>query len=262
MDDGMARRLGFLVCGCVGLLGVVGLALAVVGLSIPPFTDVGAAESMLNGGDIPDDKEQWWATLESLRTARWQYLDPGLGLLIVAACLALALVRVDARDVRNLARWRGPRSAWMFMLLSVACWCLPLAVSVHGMEVDYDRGNLVWWADSGAALNVAIHFVMTQWGLPVVLVLAWLLCVWRCPRGVSLFHWDPDRPGHGIFWTVVFLPPIAFAGFFLIVFVLQGPWSGVLVELLTLYVLLAGRAAASARQLRPAIATLPGKSPG
>lgn len=237
------------------LLTTAGFLLIAIGFAMPAYTDAAAAERIRIGQECepgilnvsPDQRcpdEQWYKSMNNLRTGKWRLVDAGAGLVASGLTMFGFMLWNRKKAWRELST---PKSLWIVALASAA-WLLQIPAYNLLFMTELARGYYPPWSDSIMIPMSQVQDMLLWLFLPYVAI--WLLFVVGARLPARLFSNASDRPLVNAFWTgaaaLLFVP----VALLLIGAILDGPAMIVPFLWLTLWLVLCARSAALTRHMR------------
>jgi hypothetical protein len=239
------------------LIAAAGLVLLTIGLLMPAYTDLEAAERIRSGMEcergIPNadedrrcDSQQWHRSMDSLRTSKWSLVDGGAGLLLsgLTTCVFFWW-----RGRRPWRLWLTPKSSLWILVLAGLSWLMQIPAYTLLFMTELARGYYPHWSDAIVIPITQFQSILLGLFLPYMAI--WLCLIIGARLPVPVFSTAPGRPFVNAFWTgatALLLVPVVLA---LIGAVVGGPTLMVPFLWLTIWLAFCARAAALSRHRRP-----------
>jgi hypothetical protein len=195
------------VVALLTLVGARGVQLMTRAAEMPEYY---AVPSAVSGGDLPDDADarhrftqDWYRQDEAMRTPKWELYDLGRGLIALSASLLAGVALLRLWNARDIVQLKTPRSSVWFLGLGGAIWLAQAPVEAQMLQEHFDRGYFPWWSDIIAipTMGVTLLVVLT---LPIMMILGWVIVLWRAELPANMWAWDRDRPVRAVVWTALF----------------------------------------------------------
>lgn len=227
------------------LMGGAGIAVFFLGYAFPVYTDHRRASALKRAACDAEYQviPGWHDKLDALETLRHPLMQGGLSLAL-AAITALMLGQIfrneDALGVRTPARIAT------YFMLGIGVLGLSCAAQIFSLELDYDRGELPWCADSsGIAVFGLIAGYMILGVICLVVGGALSRCFGDLPQPLGV--WCAERP---VASSLISMPFVLLAAAIAALAVLEATGSAFIAtpaSVATLYLVEATRSALVAR---------------
>jgi len=235
---------------------VVGCLLIAIGSVMPAYTNAAAAEQIRTGQECepgipnvsPDRRcpdEQWYKSMNNLRTGKWQLVDTGAGLVASGVAMLGFMLWNRKKAWRELST---PKSVWIISLASAA-WLLQIPAYDLLFMTELARGYYPPWSDSVVIPMSQVRNMLLWLFLPYLAI--WLGFVVGSRLPAKVFSNASSRRLVNAFWTGVTALLVVPVALILIGAILDGPTMIVPLLWLVLWLLLCARSAALTRH-RPA----------
>jgi hypothetical protein len=189
----MSPRSGKMVGTAIVLLCVVafsvGIALLWTASTMPAHVDETRAQELTDIYDwghfniSPQEREERENEIVSLRTAKWPLYNIGLCICLVAATLAVPIVRFRLWDMRNLKIATTPQTRWRLITLASAAWLALIPATFMELHDEYAQDDLM--PHSGAPA-VGIFWATGVPAIVVIWAFATLVCRFVVLRNANL----------------------------------------------------------------------------
>jgi hypothetical protein len=215
---------------------------------LPAYTDPTWQDRFLNVDVSLENSDElsaeWYAAKAAVETPRHRRLDLGMGLVALGLGVAALFALRGVRYVRDLMSLKSPSTRRRFYAFAALTWLSFIPAEWFWLDYTQGRGDYPWWADSiGIPAGSVLIFGVV--GLPVVL-LGVALALREASLPVSLWSRPVFGPPYGV--CVGLIVAAILAPLVLVSGVSAEPFL-VPSALLTLYLILSGRAAAVGRRL-------------
>ncbi|MDX3968818.1 hypothetical protein ACSHT2_16020 [Bradyrhizobium sp. PUT101] len=230
----------------------VGFLLIAIGIATPAYTDAAASERIRLGQECvpgvpnasPDRRcsdEDWYRSMNNLRTSKWGLVDAGAGLVASGVTMLGFMLWNRKKAWRELST---PKSIWIVGLASAA-WLLQIPAYDLLFMTELTRGYYPPWSDSVVIPMSQVQDILLWLFVPYLAI--WLVFVVGSRLPAKVFSNASGRPLVNAFWTGVTALLFVPVALILIGAILDGPTMIVPLQWLVLWLLLCARSAALTR---------------
>jgi len=235
---------------CVILILAAGIALTVYSEKLPYYSNLLLKEKVEeetndkilsdpNRKDIEKAEENYYQSVEKLKTQKANYFDLGSGIVVASIVIIAFLLKFRIRRLADLKNLKSVNKSWLY-LISIPVWLLLIPGAYWYYTLRAERGDYPMFADS-IAIPIFYSFIVVAIGFLLFLPFL-VISISKSQLPTFIFikpeKYDSISIVRESFWGILLLIDLAS----LISFIIDGDHVSIIVTLYFVYLLLTLRA--------------------